>query len=234
MLTPKPEDFSKLEKTLQTKFNNPDLLRQALVHRSYLNENPKFNLPHNERLEFLGDAVIELVVTDYLFKQYPNPEGDLTNWRSAIVNSKKLSEISARLKFEDFLYLSRGETKDTGRARQYILGNAFEAVIGAIYLDQGYAAASKFIHRELLVELADIISSKAYLDPKSNLQEQAQEKLKTTPMYRVLESCGPDHDKRFKVGVYLNNQLVGSGKGTSKQEAQVAAAGDALKQKGWS
>ncbi len=233
MTTPKTEDFSNLEETLKIKFNNVDLLRHALVHRSYLNENPNFELPHNERLEFLGDAVLELVVTEYLYSNYSNPEGDLTNWRSAIVNSKKLAEISKRLGFEKYLYLSRGESKDTGRAREYILGNAFEAVVGSIFLDQGFDAAKEFINRELIVELPNIIEKKLYLDPKSNLQEHAQETLKTTPQYRVLESYGPDHDKRFKVAVYLKNEQAGVGHGTSKQAAQLEAAVDALKKKGW-
>lgn len=233
MTTPKPEDFSELEKTLKIKFKDVNLLRQALVHRSYLNENPNFELAHNERLEFLGDAVLELVVTEYLYSNYSNPEGDLTNWRSAIVNSRKLAEISQRLNFEKFLYLSRGESKDTGRAREYILGNAFEAVVGSIYLDQGFTPSSEFIHRELIVELPNIIEQKLYVDPKSELQERAQEELKVTPQYRVLESYGPDHDKRFKVAVYLGEEQSGIGHGTSKQAAQLEAAVDGLKKRGW-
>jgi len=231
--TPEQPDFHELEKKIQVTFKSIDHLRQALVHRSYLNENPDFELGHNERLEFLGDAVLELVVTQYLYNNYPNPEGDLTNWRSSIVNSKKLAEISKRLEFEQFLYLSRGEAKDTGRAREYILGNTFEAVVGGIYLDQGFDKASEFIHRELIIELPDIIENKLYLDPKSKLQEHAQEELKLTPQYKVLESFGPDHDKSFKVGVYLGSELAGEGVGSSKQTAQLEAARDALHQRNW-
>jgi ribonuclease-3 len=226
-------DFHELEKKLQTKFKKLDLLRQAMVHRSYLNENPDFELEHNERLEFLGDAVLELAVTEHLYGKYKNPEGDLTNWRSSLVNSHKLADISRRLDFEKYLYLSRGEAKDTGRAREYILGNAFEAVVGSMFLDQGLAAAKKFIDRELLVELPTIIEKKLYLDPKSNLQERAQEELHITPQYRVLESFGPDHDKRFRVGVFLADEKSGEGEGSSKQTAQLAAAVDALHKKGW-
>lgn len=226
-------DFHQLEQQIGVTFNNLDLLRQALVHRSYLNENPDFALGHNERLEFLGDAVLELVVTEFLYGNYPNPEGDLTNWRSSIVNSRKLAEIAKRLGFEAFLYLSRGETKDTGRAREYILGNAYEAVVGSIYLDQGFDAAKGFIGRELLPELPNIIEQKLYLDPKSKLQERAQEELHVTPQYKVLESSGPDHDKRFTVGVMLGGEQAGTGTGSSKQTAQLDAANDALRKRGW-
>ena len=230
---PEAPDFHQLERNIGVTFKNLDLLKQALVHRSYLNENPDFELGHNERLEFLGDAVLELVVTEYLYRTYPNPEGDLTNWRSSIVNSKKLAEISRRLDFEKYLFLSRGESKDTGRAREYILGNAFEAAVGAIYLDQGFEPARDFINRELIVELADIIKNELYLDPKSKLQERAQDELHVTPLYKVLESFGPDHDKRFRVGVYLGDGMSGIGEGSSKQTAQLEAALDALKKKGW-
>lgn len=233
MTTNKPADFSELEKKLGIKFKNIDLLRQAMVHRSYLNENPNFTLDHNERLEFLGDAVMELVVTEYLYRTYDNPEGDLTNWRSSLVNSRMIAQISRRLDFEKYLFLSRGEAKDTGRAREYILGNAFEATIGAIYLDQGFEAARDFINRELIKELPAILESKAYLDPKSKLQERAQEEIHVTPQYKMLESFGPDHDKRFKVGVYFDEDLIGVGEGTSKQAAQLAAALDALKKRNW-
>jgi len=231
---PEPtKSFSDLEKTLKVKFKDQLLLRQALVHRSYLNENPKFELDHNERLEFLGDAVMELIVTEHLYRTYPNPEGDLTNWRSALVNSRMIAQVARRLGFEEFLFLSRGEAKDTGRARDYILGNSFEAVTGAMYLDQGFAAAETFIQRELLKELPAILENKTYLDPKSNLQEKAQELEHVTPQYKVIESFGPDHDKRFKVGVYLAKDLAGVGEGTSKQNAQLDAATDALRKRGW-
>ncbi|MFH0830702.1 MAG: ribonuclease III [Parcubacteria group bacterium] len=232
---PEPtKDFAELERTLKVTFKDPQLLRQALVHRSYLNENPKFELDHNERLEFLGDAVMELVVTEHLYRTYPdNPEGDLTNWRSALVNSRMIAQVARRLGFEDFLFLSRGEAKDTGRARDYILGNAFEAVTGAIYLDQGFSAAKTFVERELVKELPFILKNELYLDPKSKLQEKAQETEHVTPQYKVLESFGPDHDKRFKVGVYLGRELAGVGEGTSKQNAQLDAALDALKKRQW-
>lgn len=226
------KDFSLLEKRLRITFNNQDLLRQALVHRSYLNENPGFPLPHNERLEFLGDAVLELVVTEYLYKNYPNPEGELTNWRAALVNAIMLSAIARDLGLEDYLYLSRGEAKDAGsKARQYILANAIEAVIGAIYLDQGMSAAADFIKREVLVKLPEVLAKKLYLDPKSRFQELAQEKVGITPHYLVLDESGPDHAKQFRVGLYVGDELVAEGVGSSKQEAQVAAAEAGLKAK---
>src|SRR3990167_7392243 len=170
-----------------------DLFQQVFVHRSYLNEHRSFPLGHNERLEFLGDAVLELVVTDHLYRTYPNPEGELTNYRSALVNHRTLSQIADRLKINDFMLLSKGEAKDTGRARQIILANAIEAVIGAIYLDQGYDVAKEFIDREILVELPAIIAEGAHLDPKSQFQELVQEKEGVTPVYRVVSESGPDH-----------------------------------------
>ncbi|MFA6215284.1 MAG: ribonuclease III [Patescibacteria group bacterium] len=228
------KDFSRLEKNLKTKFNNQDLLRQALVHRSYINENPTFNLSHNERLEFLGDAVLELIVTEYLYKTYPNPEGELTNWRASLVNSQMLAKLAKKVNLEEYLYLSKGESKDANsKARNYILANAFEAVIGAIYLDHDYQGAKDFIDFYLLPELPLILSEQLYLDPKSRFQEVAQEKMGITPSYRVLKETGPDHDKEFQVGVYLNEELVTTGSGSSKQEAQVKAAEKALKKKGW-
>lgn len=228
------KDFSLLESRLGVSFKNQDILRQALVHRSYLNENPGFNLPHNERLEFLGDAVLELVVTEHLYKKYPNPEGELTNWRAALVNAIMLSGIAASLGLEDYLYLSRGEAKDAGtKARQYILANAIEAVIGAIYLDQGMAAADKFIDQEVLVKLPEVLKNKSYLDPKSRFQELSQDKVGVTPHYLVLNEQGPDHAKQFRVGLYIGEELVAEGVGSSKQEAQVAAAEAGIKTKQW-
>lgn len=228
------KNWEKLEDTLDVKFKNKDILRQSLVHRSYLNENPSFELPQNERLEFLGDAVLELVVTEYLYTHYPNPEGELTNWRASLVNAKILSEIARDLGLDDYLYLSRGEAKDkSSKARQIILANAFEAVVGAIYLDQGYEASAHFISRDVLSKLSYIIENQLYLDPKSRFQEIAQEKMTVTPNYRVLEESGPDHAKVFKVGVYLGDELVAAGEGNSKQEAQVDAAANALKEKQW-
>jgi len=228
------KDFSQLESQLGVTFKNQDLLRQAMVHRSYLNENPGFNLPHNERLEFLGDAVLELVVTEHLYQDYPNPEGELTNWRAALVNAIMLSSIAKELGLEDYLYLSRGESKDSGgKARQYILANAIEAVIGAIYLDQGQAVTADFISRCVLSKLPGVLEHKLYLDPKSRFQELSQDKVGVTPHYLVLDEHGPDHAKEFRVGLYLGEELVAEGTGASKQEAQVAAAEAGLHAKQW-
>ncbi|MBI3290962.1 ribonuclease III [Candidatus Falkowbacteria bacterium] len=228
------KDFSKLEKRLKIKFKSQDLLKQAFVHRSYINENPGFNLSHNERLEFLGDAVLELVVTRYLYLNYPNPEGELTNWRASLVNSQMLAKLAKKLELEEFLYLSRGEAKDTGsKARNYILANCFEALIGAIYLDSNYKVAEKFITQSLIPELPHILSNELYLDPKSKFQEIAQEKMGITPTYKVLKESGPDHAKKFQVGVYIEDGLIAAGTGESKQEAQVKAAALALKKKNW-
>ena len=228
------KDLSKLEKKLNIKFNNQDLLLQALVHRSYLNENPKFRLDHNERLEFLGDAVLELVVTEYLYNHYSNPEGELTNWRAALVNAHILSKIATGLGFNDYVLLSRGETKDTGRARQYILANAFEAIIGAIYLDQRLKKTKEFINQYVISHLPEILKEGAYRDAKSIFQEESQERAGITPTYEVLKEWGPDHAKHFLVGVFLNSELVAQGEGASKQEAQLEAAKEAIKAKGWS
>jgi ribonuclease III len=221
-------DFKRLEKRMRVVFENKDLLRQAFVHRSYLNEHPAFKLPHNERLEFLGDAVLELAVTEYLYKNYPNPEGELTNWRAALVKGKTISKVARRLDFNDYLYLSRGEAKSTGRARDLILANTFEAVVGAIYLDKNLKIAQKFIEIDLIKELPEILEKKLYTDPKSRFQELAQEKLRVTPCYKVLKEEGPDHNKIFTVGVYLVDKLVGQGQGPSKQAAELGAASDAL------
>jgi ribonuclease-3 len=227
-------DFSKLERMLGLPFHNADLLKQAFVHRSYLNENPNFHLPHNERLEFLGDAVLELVVTHFLYETYDNPEGELTNWRASLVNSKSLAEVAKKLELNEYLYLSRGESKDEdSKARNYILANAVEALIGALYLDQGYDAAKKLITEHVLTMLPNILQHHLYLDPKSRFQEIAQERLGVTPNYRVLDEVGPDHNKKFTIGVYVGDELIASDVGTSKQEAQVAAAEAALKAKGW-
>lgn len=227
-------DLSKLSKKINVAFTDPELLRQALVHRSYINENPGFNLEHNERLEFLGDAVLELVITEYLYEHYPNPEGELTNWRASLVNAQMLAKIAHMIDLEKYLYLSKGEAKDKNtKARNYILADAFEAVIGAIYLDRGYAASKQFILAFVAPQLPEILSNNLYVDPKSRFQELAQEKLKITPSYKVLDESGPDHDKSFEIGVYLDTELVATGVGSSKQEAQVAAAQKALKVKKW-
>ena len=225
--------LSSLEKSIGIKFNNQELLQQSLIHRSYLNENPDSPLKDNERLEFLGDAVLEMVVTEHLYQKYPNPEGDLTNWRAALVNAKLLAQVANRLGMNNYLFLSRGEAKDTGRARQYILANAFEALIGAIYLDQGYEKACRFIEKEVLKELPKILKQKLYRDPKSSFQEKAQDRFGITPVYEVVKEWGPDHAKHFVVGVYLNQELIAKGEGASKQEAQEKAAQAALEKKEW-
>ena len=228
------KDFSILEKKLGLRFNNKDLLTQAFAHRSYLNENPDFNLEHNERLEFLGDAVIELIVTEHLYKEYPEKaEGDLTNWRAALVNAKMMTSVSEELGFNEFLLLSRGEAKEGGKARAYILANTFEAVLGALYLDSGYKPCDEFIKKYLLKNLADIIKDGSYKDAKSKFQEEAQEKLSITPSYKVLKESGPDHEKKFTVGIFLDKEIVAEGEGSSKQEAEEAAARQALKVKKW-
>jgi len=227
-------DFSPLEKKLNINFRNKDLLIQSFCHRSYLNENPKFHLENNERLEFLGDAVLELVITEFLYQKYPKkPEGELTNWRAALVNAKMLSKMAQKLDFNDFLLLSRGEAKETGKARQYILANTFEAFIGAFYLDQGYKVCQKFIEKHLAKELPEIIAKDLYKDSKSSFQEEAQEKTSVTPTYRVLKEWGPDHAKHFIIGVFLGEKLVAKGEGSSKQEAEEAAAKSALETKDW-
>jgi len=226
-------ELARLETILGITFTNKNLLKQALVHRSYLNENPKLGLEDNERMEFLGDAVLELVITEYLYKNYKNPEGDLTAWRSSLVNSRMLSEIASSLSINDFLYLSKGETKDTGRARGYILANAFEALIGAIYLDGGYEIVRGFVYATLVPRLQDVIEGKLYKDAKSFFQEEAQERKGVTPSYKLISDWGPDHDKHFKVGVYLDDHLIAEGVGKSKQEAEQEAAKNALSTMKW-
>jgi ribonuclease III len=222
-------DLPTLEQILGVTFANQDLLRTALVHRSYLNENPKFNLPSNERLEFLGDAVLELIVSDHLYKTYPeSPEGELTNYRSSLVNTSSLAESSLKLGVGEFLFLSKGEEGGGGRKNQYILANTFEALLGAIYLDRGYEAASKFVHSNLIVKLSTIIEQQLYKDAKSSLQELAQDEISVTPTYRVLSETGPDHNKQFTVGVYAGAKLLGKGTGRSKQQAEQQAAALAL------
>ena len=228
-------NLSLFEEKFFLKFNNQDLLRQALTHRSYLNENPSSVLGHNERLEFLGDAVLELVVTEDLYQKFPEkPEGELTSLRAALVNSKMLADVAVEIDINDFLLLSRGEAKDMGRARQYILANAFEALVGAIYLDHGYDAVRNFIDNVLIVRrLEEVFQNKLYKDPKSLFQEEAQERVGITPTYNVLREWGPDHDKHFIVGVFLGKELVAEGEGPSKQAGQEEAARLGLKAKGW-
>ena len=227
-------DFSQFEKKIDVSFKNKDLLTQAFVHRSYINENPKSPIGHNERLEFLGDAVLELVVTNYLYKKYPgSPEGELTAYRSALVNANIISEVASELGMNDFLLLSKGEAKDLGKARQYILANTYEAMVGAIFLDTGYDTAEIFITKTLLDKTDDIVSNKLWQDAKSLVQEKAQEYVSITPSYKVMHESGPDHDKRFTVGLYLKDELIAEGKGKSKQEAEQKAAEEALKAKKW-
>ena len=228
------KDFSTLEKRLNLKFKEKDLLIQAFCHRSYLNEKPDFYLPHNERLEFLGDAILELVVTENLYQNYPEKsEGELTNWRAALVNAKFLGELARDLDFNDFLLLSKGEAKELGKARLYILANTFEGLIGAIYLDRGYKTCQEFIKKHLMPKFPDILKEGLFKDAKSCFQEEAQERVGVTPSYKVLEEWGPDHAKHFIVGVFLNEELVAKGEGSSKQEAEEEAAKNALEIKNW-
>jgi ribonuclease III len=227
-------DFSQFEKQIHVEFNNKDILKQAFVHRSFLNENKEFPIGHNERLEFLGDAVLELVITDYLYRKFPQKtEGEMTSLRSSLVNSTTLYTVGQNLGLNDFLMLSRGEAKDTGRARQYILANTMEAIIGAIYLDQGYGEAKRFIIENICPLMDSIIEEGSWIDAKSLFQEKAQEHEGVTPAYKTVKEDGPDHDKHFTVGVYLKNDLVAQGEGDSKQDAEQKAARKALETKGW-
>lgn len=209
-------------------FNDLALLLTAFTHRSYLNEHRKTVFEHNERLEFLGDAVLELVVTEYLYKNHKEPEGVLTNWRSALVRTESISNVAAKEGFEPLLRLSRGEKRGSQRARQQILANCYEAVIGALYIDKGYDAVQAYIEKTLLPMLSEILHGGSWLDPKSQLQEMAQNREGVTPSYRVLSEAGPDHDKLFVVGVFIGDQKLGEGRGPSKQAAQVEAAAAAL------
>lgn len=226
--------FSNFEKKTKIIFKNKNLLQQAFIHRSYINENTGTLLSHNERLEFLGDAVLELIVTDFLYKKYPNyTEGELTALRSALVNAVIISEIATNIGMNDYLLLSKGEAKDNGKARQYILANTYEAYVGALYLDQGIDMVDKFIHKSLLPKTEEIVLKKLWRDAKSLVQEKAQEFVNVTPAYKVLSESGPDHDKHFTVGIFFGTNLIAEGKGQSKQEAEQKAAEVALKVKNW-
>jgi len=226
--------FSGFEKNTKISFKDKNLLKQAFIHRSFINENPGSNLSHNERLEFLGDAVLELVVTDFLYKKYPNyTEGELTAIRSALVNAIIISEVALQIGMNDYLLLSKGESKDNGKARQYILANTYEAYIGAVYLDQGYNVVNKFVIATLLPHTEEIVAKKLWRDAKSLVQEKAQEFVGVTPAYKVLHESGPDHDKHFTVGILFGSNLIAEGKGKSKQEAEQKAAEMALKVKNW-
>lgn len=227
-------DFSTLEQKINVSFTDKDLLKQAFTHRSFINENKHTAQEHNERFEFLGDAVLELATTSFLYKKYPRRnEGELTSFRAALVNTNTLSDVALRLEFNDFLLLSRGESKDTGRARQYILADTFEAVIGAIYLDQGYESAYKFIETNLLGLTEEIVKTGSWIDAKSYFQERSQELLSATPLYETISEDGPDHNKCFTVAVKIKDETIATGKGQSKQEAEQEAAREALKNKDW-
>ena len=230
-----PADLQRFADMLGVVFNDQNVLLSALTHRSYLNEHREATQEHNERLEFLGDAVLELVVTDYLYKKYPEkPEGELTAVRAALVNTISLSESAAKLGLNDFLLMSKGEAKDTGRARQYILANAFEACIGALYVDQGYDVAEQFIASQLYGKTDEIVAKRLWQDAKSRFQELAQDQFSITPTYELLGQEGPDHDRVFTIGVFLKKEQVAEGKGRSKQEAEQQAAEAAIAVKGWS
>jgi ribonuclease-3 len=213
---------------LHVTFNNLDLLITAFTHRSYLNEHRGVVAEHNERLEFLGDAILEVVVTEYLFVNYPDPEGILTNWRSSLVRTESIGAAASKFGFEPMLRLSRGEKRGTERARAQILANSFEAVIGALYLDQGYTAAKDFITESILSTFEQILETGSWMDPKSHLQELVQSQDSETPQYKVMSEDGPDHDKTFLVGIYVAGKLKGQGTGPSKQSAQQKAAEAAL------
>jgi len=226
--------INNLAKILNVKFCNEKLLIQALTHRSYINEHPNDDLEDNERLEFLGDAVLELAVTRHLFNNYPNPEGELTNWRASLVNTNSLADVARVLNLNDYIMLSKGESQDNNtKARGYILADAVEAIIGAIYLDQGFDAAEKLIQKYIISKLQEILEKKLYIDPKTKFQELAQDKVAITPSYKVEKEWGPAHAKHFEIGAYLGEELIAIGEGTSKQEAQVSAAKNALEIKKW-
>lgn len=228
------KDFSKFEEKIKVTFKDKNLLKQAFTHRSFLNEHPGEKIKHNERLEFLGDAVLELVSTEYLYKEFPEKhEGELTAYRAALVNTMSISNAAKNLGMDDFLLLSKGEARDTGKARQFILANTYEALIGAIYLDTGYGAVEQFIDRTLLYQIKNILEERLWQDAKSHFQEEAQEKAGVTPAYSILKEEGPDHAKTFTVGVYLDEEKIAVGEGQSKQEAEQSAATKALQKKGW-
>lgn len=230
----KDANFKKFEEIIGISFDDKELLRQALTHRSFLNEHKTLKGKHNERLEFLGDAVLELVITHYLYEKYPEKtEGDLTSIRSALVNATTCAEVAQEIEMNDYLLLSKGESKDTGRARQYILANALEALIGAIYLDSGYDGALSFILKYISPKTEKIVEEELWVDAKSKFQEKAQDVVGVTPSYKTLKETGPDHDKKFTVGVFLGEELIAEGSGDSKQDAEQSAARKALRDKGW-
>jgi len=224
-------DINEFSKKIQINFNNPEILKQVFIHRSYINEHRGAGLKHNERLEFLGDAVLELACTEYLFTNFDRPEGEMTSWRSALVKGESLSEEAKKIGIDDYIRVSRGEAKNVGKARDLILANAFEALIGAIYLDQGYPAAKKFIEDHIIYKLDEILEKQRYIDAKSQLQEITQKKFSVTPTYETLSETGPDHNKKFVVAALIDKKKVGIGEGNSKQRAQIAAAANALRNK---
>lgn len=228
------KDFPKLEKELGIVFDNKNLLIQAFIHRSYINENSNLKLGHNERLEFLGDAVLELVSTNYLYHKYEDlAEGDLTSYRAALVNTKSIGAIAKELNFNNYLFLSKGESKDFGKARLSILADTYEAFIGAVFLDKGYNFAKEFIEKTLLTHTDEVVEEGKYRDPKSVIQEKSQDLLSVTPNYKVISESGPDHDKKFIVGIYFGEEKIAEGEGRSKQEAETHAAKVAIQKKGW-
>jgi len=220
---------AEIETILGVTFKNVEIYREAFTHRSYLNEHKKHDIAHNERLEFLGDAVLELVVTDHLFRSYNNPEGDMTAWRSALVKTESLAEVAERLQLGQYLLMSRGEAKSGGRTREALLANMVESIIGAIYIDYGYDEAARFINEHIVSSLVNILKTGAWIDAKSSFQELTQEKEGITPHYELMREEGPDHEKTFTIGVYVGDRLCGEGQGNSKQSAQQAAAQIALK-----
>ncbi|MBP6931176.1 MAG: ribonuclease III [Candidatus Pacebacteria bacterium] len=227
-------DFTQFEKEVDIIFNDKRLLEQAFIHRSYINENSGSRLSHNERLEFLGDAVLELAVTNYLYLKYPKcDEGELTAYRSALVNAVIIGEVAGELGMNNYLLLSKGEAKDTGKARSYILANTYEAYVGAVYLDQGYGVAEEFIARTLFGKIDMIVAKKLWRDAKSLVQEKSQEYVGVTPSYKVVNESGPDHDKHFTIAIFFGDDRIAEGKGKSKQEAEQSAARNALEAKGW-
>lgn len=229
-------DFNQFAKEINVEFKDISYLKRACTHRSYLNENKKAGLEHNERLEFLGDAVLELVVTSFLFRKYPEKnEGDLTSYRSALVNTNSLAKVALHIGVDKYLLLSKGESKDTGRARSIIHADTIEAIIGAIYMDRGYDAAANFIASQLLevIDIDEIIKNKTWLDAKSRFQEKAQEIEGLTPSYKTMKESGPDHNKMFTLGVFIGDVQIATGSGLSKQEAEQKAAEKALEVKGW-
>ena len=230
----KERDFAKLENDLDIYFDNKNLLIQAFVHRSYINESVKSKMSHNERLEFLGDAVLELATTNLLYNKFQDlAEGELTTYRAALVNTKSIGAVAKDLGFNDYLFLSRGESKDFGKARVSILADTYEAFIGALFLDRGYEFAKDFIEKTLLIHTDEIIEAGKYKDPKSTVQEKAQDVIGVTPSYKVVSESGPDHDKKFVIAIYFGTEKIAEGEGKSKQEAETDAAKNALTEKGW-